>query len=102
MNKRELLHSPANQSIRERRLHTVELTAGLSATSPAVKVFDELTETDISAQDDVMVGTASVDGNVFTTPVIQLPTAGRTYRVECWFLSGAEQWIRYFRLIADV
>jgi hypothetical protein len=101
MNKRELANSPVAQSVREKRARRIELQAGLGAGSPSVKVFDELTGVDISAVAGVLTGAASITDDVFTTPQIQPSTAWRSYRVECWFTVGSEQWIRYFRLIAE-
>jgi hypothetical protein len=100
-NTRELVNSPIKQSVREKRAHTVQLAAGLSATDPVVKVFDESTEADISNANGVLDGTPTIASSFFTTPLIQVPIAGRGYRVECWFKTGGEQWIRYFRILAE-
>lgn len=100
-NTRELENSPVPQSVREQRARTVQLTAGLSATDPIVKVFDESTGTDISGEAGVLDGTPTIVGLLFTTPKIQVPTAGKGYRVECWFKTGGEQLINYFRIVAE-
>ena len=100
-NTRELENSPIPQSVREQRARTVQLAAGLTATDPIVKVFDESTGVDISGLDGVLDGTPSIAGSLFTTPRIKVPTAGKGYRVECWFKSGDEQWISYFRIEAE-
>lgn len=101
-NTRELSNSPIRQSVREQRSHVVQLAEGLNAGSPSVKVFDEVTGADISADAGVLTGMAFVAAGLFTTPLIQVPNAGRAYRVECWFAHQGELWIRYFRIIADV
>jgi len=101
MNTRELIGSPIHQSIRERRARGVRLASGLIASTPAVKVFDEIDNTDVTNSAGVLTGSAGISDGVFTTPLIQVPQPGRVYRVECWFMAGGEQWIRYFRLIAE-
>lgn len=100
-NTRELINSPIRQSIREKRARGVQLVAGLNATAPAVKVFDESDDSDISAVAGVLTGVAAIDSDVFTTPAIAVPTAGKGYRVECWFTANGEQYIRYFRILAE-
>lgn len=100
-NTRELINSPIRQSVREKRARGVQLVAGLSASAPAVKVFDESDNTDISADSGVLTGSASISGDTFSTPKIAVPTAGKSYRVECWFTVGTEQYIRYFRILAE-
>lgn len=100
-NTRELINSPIRQSVREHRARGVQLVAGLNASAPAVKVFDETDGSDISAVSGVLTGVATITDDTFTTPVIAVPTAGKSYRVECWFTANSEQYIRYFRILAE-
>lgn len=100
-NTRELINSPIRQSAREKRVRGVQLVTGLSAGAPAVKVFDESDESDISGVAGVLTGTASIASDTFYTPQIAVPVAGHAYRVECWFTVGSEQYIRYFRILAE-
>lgn len=96
---REAKESPYLQGADEILAYLVTTTPWVSApTSPTAKIFSYERATD--AYTDVtatkMVGSASVNGDVITTPVVTGLTAGTEYRVEVKFVVGGNTYELYF------
>ncbi len=73
---------------------------GSDPSSVVVVVKDESADfADVT--DTVTSGSASANGDIITTPIIKSLTAGRTYRVEVKFASGANVFECYFRIRAE-
>lgn len=85
-NLREFKESPLWQGVDEQIAYSLTTTPwGSSPSSPAVSIYDEA-GTDCSTAN--LSGSASVSGDVITTPKVTGLTAGKRYRLEIKFTSG--------------
>lgn len=83
---REAKESPVHQGADEILAYSITTTPWVAApTSPTAKIFSYVddTYTDVTATN--MSGSASVSGDVITTPTVTGLTAGTMYRVEVKF-----------------
>jgi len=98
---REVREGVQFQGEDEQVVYTITTTPwGTAPSAVAVVVKDETAAfADVTAS--VTSGSASVSGDVITTPKIQGLSAGRTYRVEVKFTSGANVMECYFKLRAE-
>ncbi len=88
------------QTSDERRAYSITTTNVVSApTTPTVVVYDEATETNVTAS--VGTPTASAAGDVITLTVITSLVPKHTYRVEVKWIVGAEYFERYFRIYCE-
>lgn len=78
-----------------------------SAASPVATLYDVTgTATDVSAtklSGSAAIGAATIEGTVypqvFTTPLAIALVAGKTYRLECKFVSGGGTYEPYFTIV---
>lgn len=100
LNIREFIESPLHQGESEKASYKITTTPwGSSPTSPVVKIYD-LAGNDLS--EDLLSGTASVDGDVITTPKIIDLTAGVRYRVEIQFDTGGNTLAAYGYILGEI
>ncbi len=92
---REIIESPLYQGEDEEIAYNLTTTPwGSSPGSVVVKAY-ELDGTDVSST--VLNGTASVAGDVITTPAVRSLTDGTVYRLEIKFTDGdGNIWEPYF------
>jgi hypothetical protein len=83
---RRVIESPIFQGKDERIIYTLTTTPwGGSPAAPVVAMYDG--ELDVTTTN--CTGSASVSGDVITTPVIHSLTKGKTYRMEVqWTYNG--------------
>jgi len=89
MIKREITESPINQGIHERVAYQLTTTPwGSSPSSPEVKLYSVNITTgvlaDVSATN--LTGTATIVGDVITTPLVIGLAAGTRYRMDILFV----------------
>ena len=101
---REAIESPYLQGEDEILAYLVTTTPwAASPTSPTVKIFSyDLTTdayTDVTATK--MSGSASVSGDVITTPAVTSLTAGTRYRVEVKFVVSGNTFETYFWILGE-
>lgn len=93
--------SPERQRPDERVAYSITLDSSYSSPSSAAcklyDVTDPSAETNVSATK--LLGSASVNGQVLTTPLVISLVAGRTYRLECQFVSGGNTFEPYLMLM---
>lgn len=87
MSVREIIESPWEQGSEEVRAYTLTTTPwGGSPSTPVVKLYTLADLTDVSATN--LSGSASIAGDVITTPAVVSLTAGVRYRLEIKFVTG--------------
>ena len=101
MARREVLEGQQKQGADEKIPYRVTTTPwGSSPSSVVVKCFDiTSTRTDVTATN--LSGSASVDGDVITCPILQTLTAGNTYRVDVLFVAGGVTFEPFFIVQAE-
>lgn len=86
--------SPEQQRPDERVAYQVTIDSSYaSPSSPVCKLYDTTDETDVSSTK--LSGSASISGQVFTSPLVISPVAGRSYRLEFQFVSGGNTFEPY-------
>ena len=84
--KRKIVESPLWQGKDEQIAYKLTTTPwGSTPSSVAVALYDVTTEADTDVSATSLSGTAGVSGDVITTPVVKLLTAGNIYRLEIKF-----------------
>lgn len=97
----EVAEGRKTQGPDEQIAYTVTTTnVGSSPSSVAVTAWD-LTDDNKVVTGTVLNGSASVSGDVITTPTVQSLTAGRLYRIEVKFTSGGNVFEHYFEIQAE-
>lgn len=90
------------QSADEKLVYTVDVTNwGSSPTSATVAcvAIDETTGTTVTTSVfDPSTGAGSASANIITCPVLQSLVKGHTYRIEVFFVIGANSFECYFRV----
>jgi len=101
MARREVLEGLRIQGADEKIPYKLTTTPwGSSPSSVVVKCFDiTTTRTDVTSTN--LSGSASVDGDVITCPLLQSLTAGNTYRLEIQFVAGGVTWEAYAVIQAE-
>ena len=101
MARREVLEGLRIQGADEKIPYKLTTTPwGSAPSSVVVKCFDiTTTRTDVTATN--LSGSASVDGDVITCPLLQSLTAGNTYRLEIQFVAGGVTWEAYAVIQAE-
>ena len=95
---REVVEGLQRQGEDEQIVYTITTTPwGSDPSNVVVVVTDESDDSEV-VTDDVTSGSASVSGDVITTPIIQALTAKHLYRVEVKFTCGGNVFECYFRL----
>lgn len=90
---REIKESPLKQGTDEQIAYSLTTTPwGSDPSSPSVAIYDE-SGTDLSLTN--LSGSASVSGDVVTTPKVLGLTAGVRYRLEIKFTSGGNIYEAY-------
>lgn len=74
---------------------------GSAPTGVVVKAWDVTGGERTDVTSTVLSGTASVNGDVITLPVVQLLTAGKLYRLEIQFVAGGNTWEAYAIIQAE-
>lgn len=90
---REVIQGAQLQGADEKIAYRLTTTPwGSTPSSVVVKCYDITTgaRTDVTSTN--LSGSASVDGDVITCPILQTLTAGNTYRMEIQFVSGGNTW----------
>ena len=83
---REFKESPMAQGVDEIVAYNLTTTPwGSSPTSPVVKIYDSA-GTDVSSTN--LTGSATVNGDVITTPAVKTLTNGNRYKMQVKFVSG--------------
>lgn len=101
---REAIGSPFWQGEDEVLAYLVTTTPWASSpTSPTCKIFsyDPAADTYTDVTSTKMSGSASVSGDVITTPLVTSLTAGTKYRVEVKFVVSANTFELYFWIWAE-
>lgn len=99
---REVKESKLLQGADEKIAYQLTTTPwGSTPTSVAVKCYDITTgaRTDVTSAN--LSGSASVNGDIITCPVLQSLTAGNWYRLEIQFVSGGNTWEAYAVIQAE-
>lgn len=92
-NIREFVESPLYQGQDEQIKYSLTTTNwGSTPSSPVVKIYKQ-DGTDVSSTN--LSGTATVSGDVVTTPFVTGLTAGLRYRLEIQFVSGGNTYETY-------
>ena len=101
MRRREIIESPIFQGEDEEIAYTVTTTPwGSSPTNVAV-VAKDMTDNNAVVTSTVLSGSASVSGDVITTPKVQNLVAGHKYRIEVKFTTGGNVLECYFELAGE-
>ena len=96
---REIVQSPVYQGKDERVAYALTTTQwGSGPTDVTVKIFDG-SGTDVSAT--CLSGTASVAGDIITTPLVVSLTSGVIYRLEIMFTVDGNDLEPYCLIIAE-
>lgn len=99
---REVKESPLKQGVDEQIAYTLTTTPwGSTPTAVAVAAYDITDGTRTLVTSTVLSGSASVSGNVITTPVVKSLTAGYVYRIEIKFTSSGNIFEAYLILNAE-
>lgn len=86
----------------EEIVYSLTTTAwGSTPTSVSVKAYEISTGARTDVSSTVLSGTASVNGDIITLPVLKSLTAGNVYRVEVKFTSGSNVYEPYFDILAE-
>lgn len=96
--KREVIESPITQGVGESLAYPVTTTPwGSSPTSVVVKLYEGATDRSAT----MLSGSASVLGDVITTPKVTGLTAGHEYRLEVQFTCSGNTYETYCRIFAE-
>ena len=86
------------QSATEIMPYTITTTVWVSSpTSPTVKAYDEIDETDVTST-VFPTNNPTVDGDVISLSPLRALTKGHTYRVEVSWVVGSATYECYFRV----
>lgn len=97
---REVREGTQPQGIDERIAYRLDVTNWGDAPASVVVVVKDRAGTDVTST--VMTGSASVEANIITLPVLHSLTAGVLYRVEVKFTIEGNQLEAYFFVKAEV
>ncbi len=99
---REVVGGAIGQGVDEQIIYTVTTTPwGSTPTSIAVVAYDVTNNTRTDVTSTVLSGSASVNGDIITTPLVKSLTAGGQYRIEVKFTSVLNIFECYFILAAS-
>ena len=102
MARREVLQGRLTQGADEKIPYQLTTTPwGSSPSSVVVKCYDITTgaRTDVTATN--LSGSASVNGDVITCPLLQSLTADKTYRLEIQFVTSGITWECFVIIAAE-
>lgn len=97
---RRIRESPIYQGVDERIAYTLTTTPFASSPSSPVMTIKDIDGEDVTS--DYISGSASVSGDVITTPIIISLTAGVQYRMEIQFVSSGNTWEAWCDLRGEV
>lgn len=93
-----VIGSPERQRPDERVAYQVTIdTSYASPSTPVCKLYDTTDETDVSSTK--LSGSAAINGQVFTSPLVTGLVAGRAYRLEFQFVSGGNTFEPYLIIV---
>ena len=94
----QIVGSPEQQRPDERVAYQVTIDSSYpSPSSPVCKLYDISDGSDVSATK--LSGSASIVGQVFTSPLVIALVAQTTYRLECQFQSGGNTFEPYLLIV---
>ncbi|MBK9711548.1 MAG: hypothetical protein IPO81_09530 [Kouleothrix sp.] len=101
--KRRVIESPLPQGEHERIAYTVPTTLwGGGGTSPIVTVLDTTDATPVDVTSATTLGSATIAGDIITTPYVFGLTADRRYRVNVQWSKGSQILETFFELLAEL
>lgn len=93
-----IVGSPEQQRPDESVAYQVTLDSSYASPStPVSKLYDTTDETDVSATK--LSGSAAINGQVYTSPLVIGLVAGRAYRLEFQFVSGGNTFEPYLIIV---
>ena len=94
----QITGSPEQQRPDERVAYQVTIHASYTSPSvPVSKIYDMTDETDVSATK--LSGGATLNEQVFTSPLVIALVAGHSYRLEFQFVSGGNTFEPYLMIV---
>ena len=102
MTSREVSQGEQRQGVDEQIIYTLTTTNwGASPTTVSV-VAKDMTNNELDVSTTVLSGSASVNGNIITLPILKSLTEDHRYRVEVKFTSGTSIFEAYFYVLAEL
>ena len=94
----QIVGSPEQQRPDERVAYQVTIDASYASPStPVCTLYDTADESDVSSTK--LSGSAAINSQVFTSPLVIALVAGHTYRLEFQFVSGGNTFEPYLMIV---